>query len=44
MNAFLASLCTLVIKNKDKRQRVYDLLTNANNTGGGGGRTPRQNP
>ena len=32
MKPFLAQLYTLCVKNKDKRQRIYDLLTN----GGGG--------
>lgn len=31
MNVSLVNLYTLVFKNKDKYQRVYDLLTNVNN-------------
>ena len=37
MNVSLVNLYTLVFKNKDKYQRVYDLLTNANCIIGGGG-------
>lgn len=37
MNAFLARLYTLCIKNKNKRKDIYNLLTNQHNANGGGG-------
>lgn len=37
MNAFLARLYTLCIKNKNKRKDIYNLLTNRHNANGGGG-------
>lgn len=42
MNAFLAHLYTLCIKSKDKREKIYNLLTNKHGINGGGG-LPRTN-
>ena len=38
MNPFLAKIYTLCVKNKSKRQRIYELLTNQI---GGGESNPR---